>query len=332
MIFQKHDGSVFCVAVSPTDKEKMVSGGEDDKAFVLNITKDEKLFEFAKHKDSVICCGFNSDGKLIMTADMSGTITVHKTDDGSDVWDFDCGDMEWCRWHPKANVIFAGTADGDVYMWKIPGGECKIFQTHGSKSICGALSESGKELFCGYGDGSVKLWDLKGSSAVFHNEGNKDDPVICVACESTGKLYASGAQSGVINLYSETGKSLTNINSLSADSQERSIEGLVFSPESNYIASASLNGVVNIWNLQTQRSRHELKHPTGVSHLIWLKSTNIILTACLDGTLRLWDSNTGTLNKELRGHRGNILDFFVFDNEKQVVTAGDDETSRIFEL
>ena len=332
MIFQKHDGSVFCVAISPTNKEIMVSGGEDDKAFVSNTTNNETLFEFGNHKDSVICCGFNGDGKLIMTADMSGTVVVRKSEDGSDVWDFDCGDLEWCRWHSKANVIFAGTVDGDVYMWKIPSGECKIFQTHGSKSTCSALSESGKELFCGYEDGSVKLWDLKAGSAVSHNEGNKDDPVICVACDTTGKVFASGAQSGVIKLYNETGKSLANMNSLSADSEDKSIEGLAFSPECNYIASASLNGVVSIWNLQTHRTRHELKHPAGVSHLICLKCSNTLLTACLDGTLRIWDSNTGALNKELRGHRGNILDLFVFDNEKQVLTAGDDETSRVFEL
>ena len=57
------------------------------------------------------------------------------------VWDFQCGDMEWCQWHPSARgVLFGGTNDGDVYMWKVPNGDgCKIFAGHGSRTTCGKV-------------------------------------------------------------------------------------------------------------------------------------------------------------------------------------------------
>ena len=333
MVFQKHDGSIFCIAVSPTNKDVILSGGEDDKGFIMKMSTDEVLHELGNHKDSVICCGFSSDGKLVMTADMSGTIIVRNTEDGKNVWDFDCGDLEWCEWHPKANVIFSGTADGDIYMWKIPSGDCKIFATHGSKSTCNVLSASGKELFVGYEDGSVKLWDLKAGTVVFTGDGNLEDPIITVAAQSTGKMYACGTDTGLIKLYNETGKPLSILNKpLEAPEPNRSVEGLKFCGDENYLASCSLDGKACIWYLPQQNIRHEFKHSSGVTHLLWLSKSNTIITASLDGVLRQYDIRNGSLLKEMHGHRGNILDFQVFDEEKFVLTAGDDETCRIFEL
>lgn len=334
IIIQKHDGSVFCVAISPTNKDVILSGGEDDKGFITKISSDEVLLELGDHKDSVICCGFNNDGKLVMTADMSGTIVVRNVEDGKTIWDFDCGDLEWCVWHSKANVVFGAPVDGDIYMWKIPSGECKIFSTHGSKSTSNALSASGKELFVGYEDGSVKLWDLKAGTALFHGVGDLEDSVICVAAQSTNKMFGCGTGKGLIRLYNETGKALFVLNAAinSSGLEERSIEGLKFGSDENYLASCSLDGRVCIWSLQHQNTRHELKHPSGVSHLVWLRKSNTVVTASLDGVLRQFDVGNGSLVKEMQGHRGHILDVVVFEDEKSVLTAGDDETCRVFEL
>lgn len=51
---------------------------------------------------------------------------------------------QWLEWHPEANVLLAGTADGNVWMWKIPSGDCKTFQSHGCRSTCGVFMKDGK--------------------------------------------------------------------------------------------------------------------------------------------------------------------------------------------
>ncbi len=40
----------------------------------------------------------------------------------AEVWSFEVGDILWLRWHPLANVLLCGTADSEMWMWKIPGG------------------------------------------------------------------------------------------------------------------------------------------------------------------------------------------------------------------
>lgn len=53
--------------------------------------------------------------------------------------------FQWLEWHNEANVLLAGTADGNVWMWKIPSSDCKTFQGHGCRSTCGMFMKDGKE-------------------------------------------------------------------------------------------------------------------------------------------------------------------------------------------
>ena len=51
---------------------------------------------------------------------------------------------QWLEWHPCAPVLLAGTADGNVWMWKIPGGDCKTFQGPGCQATCGKVLPDGE--------------------------------------------------------------------------------------------------------------------------------------------------------------------------------------------
>ena len=44
MVFSKHTGSVFCVNLDPS-ANMVVTGGEDDKAFVWKASDGEVMFE-----------------------------------------------------------------------------------------------------------------------------------------------------------------------------------------------------------------------------------------------------------------------------------------------
>lgn len=49
-------------------------------------------------------------------------------------------------WHKAANVLLAGSVQGEVYMWKIPDGDCKVFQGYGCQVETGALFLDGIHL------------------------------------------------------------------------------------------------------------------------------------------------------------------------------------------
>lgn len=100
---------------------------------------------------------------------------------------------QWLEWHPCAPVLLAGTDDGNVWMWKIPSGECKTFQSAACQATAGKIlpdgdggggvmtnaktklhqnvrntisSSPGKRAVVGYEDGTVRVWDLKQGNAI----------------------------------------------------------------------------------------------------------------------------------------------------------------------
>ncbi|RZB39155.1 WD40 domain containing protein [Asbolus verrucosus] len=125
LTFSKHTKSVFSSDLTK-DGQLAVTGGEDDNAFVWSTTSGEIIFECTGHKDSVTAVGFNSDNQLLATGDMAGMIQVWNVKDHKLIWCYEGDDMEWLIWHPLTNILISGSHSGDVYIWQVLQGNCKM--------------------------------------------------------------------------------------------------------------------------------------------------------------------------------------------------------------
>ena len=83
----------------------VVSGGEDDKAYVWSIADGQVVLECENHTDSVTSALFSYDGSYLATADMGGFIQVWKMANKSVVWSFDTGDLTVSLFHFKFALI-----------------------------------------------------------------------------------------------------------------------------------------------------------------------------------------------------------------------------------
>ncbi|PFX28860.1 Angio-associated migratory cell protein [Stylophora pistillata] len=337
LCFQKHTASVFSVAIEPVNSSVGVSGGEDDKAYIWQITDGQTLLECHGHKDSVTCTAFSHDGKFVATGDMSGFIIVWDVVTKKEVWNFEATDLEWLEWHNEANVLLAGTADGNVWMWKIPGSYCKTFQGHGCRSTCGIFMKDGKRASVGYEDGTLKLWDLRQGMHTFHlSDGTAHQgSVTCIDGHRDNVLVATGSEDSTVKIVNtNSGKVLSTLaagfQSENDSDPPPSIEAVGFSPQQPMLATASLSGVLGVWDLSSYRLRQECKHPGGIVRLKWDSVTPLIYTGCLDGVVRLWDSRSGNCEREWYGHSGEILDLAVARDGSFLITGSGDSTARLF--
>lgn len=141
------------------------------------------------------------------------------------------GDMSWMRWHTAANVLLAGGEAGEVYVWRIPSGDCKVLQGNGYKSEVGELTNDGKKLIVGYGDGTIKLWDIKASSVLQEiladSSFGHSSAITSIAADPDNGIFLSGSEDGKILIAGASG-ALGNLMPNSG-----SVESLAFCPESD---------------------------------------------------------------------------------------------------
>ncbi|XP_038600216.1 angio-associated migratory cell protein [Tachyglossus aculeatus] len=352
LTFARHSASVFCVSLDPKTNALAVTGGEDDKAFVWRLSDGELLFECTGHKDSVTCAGFSHDSALVATGDMSGLLKVWRVEAKEEVWSFEVGDLEWMEWHPRAPILLAGTADGNTWMWKVPGGDCRTFPGPSCPATCGHILPDGKKAVVGYEDGSVRVWDLRLGSPLHVLKGadGHQGPLTCVAANPDGSLVLTGSvdcQAKLIN--AATGKVVAvfrpeepagppprlgdkedDEEEEEEESESNSVESLGFCSVLPLAAVGYLDGTLAIYDLPTQSLRHRCQHESGIVQLLWEEGAAVVYTCSLDGAVRLWDARTGRLLNDYRGHTAEILDFALSKDASLVVTTSGDHKAKVF--
>ncbi|XP_003699960.2 angio-associated migratory cell protein [Megachile rotundata] len=354
-VFNGHKrGSVFCGSLTKNGK-LAATGGEEDKAYVWNTSTGEIILDCVDHKDSIIFSEFNHDESYLATGDMSGMIQVWRMSDKVRVWNYNMGDATWMKWHVAANVLLGGSVDGEVYMWKIPDGDCKVFQGFGCRAETGAIFPDGKRIAVGYEDGVIRVIDLKSGSVLSSVSSvmGHTSTITTIDCHSDNNLILSAAVDGkTIISSSNTGKIISVLQSLNNREQNNStntdqvagnsegnndsnwVETAAFCKDSTFqvAATGTVNGEIFIWDISKQILRQTIEQESGVSKILWKGNTAILFSTGLDGILRCFDGRNGQCIRSFKGHTADILDLYISENGEKALTTSDDSTARIFDI
>ena len=127
-----------------------------------------------------------------------------------------------------------------------------------------------------------------------------------MAFSPDGKLLAGG-HPGIITLWDVSGLNPSWGDSnpfkrtLGNRSGEYTANEIVFSPDSNLLASAHADQMVRLWNVKTGELQAAFKgHTDEVNSVSFSPSGKILASASDDLTIRLWDIETGKIEKILR--------------------------------
>jgi WD40 repeat protein len=282
----------------------------------------------------------------LATGDMAGELKVFKVDKNyKKVWEFSMGDMSWMKWHKKSNVLLAGSDVGEIYIWRIPSGDCKVLQGANEKSEVAVFTSDERRLAAGYGDGTFKLWDIKNQQTILTvaPEPQSDDPegvapqsITTIDTDNENQLIITGGEDGKAKIIGSNGLigtlSTLQPNSTGVFPIERVLidcPGLEF----KVAVTASLGGKVLIWDVAHQSIRSECKDedPTGVTTLLWGKEQTI-LAGTLGGAVKAWSARNGDMKFTLLGHANNIHDLCYHEQKNLLLTVSEDKTAKIFVL
>lgn len=322
LTFPRHTTSVFSGDLSPNGLFA-VTGGEDDIAYIWSTETAEVYLECTGHKDSVTEVAFSHDGQYVATGDMSGLIQTWSMKESKLIWCYEGDDLEWMKWHQQTHVLFAGYRSGDIFIWQIPQGNCKVLPSHGNATLCGKVLSDGKRLVAGYRDGQVKLWDIKSSCVVWQLEKTLPLAVNSLDTTSDDSLLIVAPDAQIIKL--ADGK----LADVLLNDDEKDIESVSFNSSLGIIVTGSLSGQLCVWDIGKKNLRHQAKIEASVTVLKWGQNGKIFIGAT-DGAVYVCDSKTGTLADTLTGHWADILSISVSADGSKILTTSDDGSAKIF--
>uniref|UniRef100_A0A1I7ZUW1 WD_REPEATS_REGION domain-containing protein n=1 Tax=Steinernema glaseri TaxID=37863 RepID=A0A1I7ZUW1_9BILA len=333
----------------------LASGSEDDTALLLDMQGDMNtpVLKITEHNDSVAYVRFNAKGTLLATGDMSGKIIITALGDLSRrcVID-DCADLEWLTWHTSKDILFAGGADGMVWMWLISGdgvAQSKVFAS-GAGVACtvGVVLPDEKRLLTGYADGSVRIWNLRDGTDICTQV-----PSPCTSADVHNSLALGvvGCQSGIaVMLNTDNGKIIRVLQPQKTGGDEKkdeeadedmevnnSVETVRLCQDHPWVAVGTNSGLLSIFDINTGIERHKCDHEGfTVVKCLFRKTADggvHILSSCLDGAIRIWDARDGEPVKVLSGAGAEIFDVITVEHEAsvKVVTACEGGVIRVFD-
>jgi COMPASS component SWD3 len=115
---------------------------------------------------------------------------------------------------------------------------------------------------------------------------------------------------------------------------KKGISQVKYSPDGKWIASASADCTVKVWDSASGKLEHTLEgHLAGISTIAWSPDSNIIASGSDDKSIRLWDISTGLAHpKPFIGHHNYILSLAFSPKGNMLVSGSFDEAVFLWDV
>jgi eukaryotic-like serine/threonine-protein kinase len=256
-IYRGHTVGVTTIAWSP-DGHYIASASLDKTVQVWNVDTGQKISSYQGHTGMIYVVAWSPDGKRIASTNGGGTdTTVHIWDaaTGQKVFTYQ-GHAYWTRavaWSPDGKFIASGSLR-EVQVWNATtGSKVSSYRGHEGWVRAIAWSPDGRRIASTSEDKAVQIWEVAKCKQIATYRGHSDWVGI-ILWSPDGKRILSASKDNSIHVWSA--EHVPIIHSHKAQPQGSilifrahtdSVFAVVWLPDGNYIASASGDRSVQLW-------------------------------------------------------------------------------------
>jgi WD40 repeat protein/serine/threonine protein kinase len=300
-----HTKAVHSVAFR-SDGRRLASASYDKSVKVWDTGSIHDPLEFNEHSRGIYSIAFSTDGRRLAVASSGQSVKLRDAASGHEksILEGPHGFAGCVAFSPDGKCLATAGIDGKLRMWDAASGqEMLTLKGRAIGVTCMAFSSDGKRLGSACSDKMVTIWDAMTGQEMLTFEGKagtRTSTAFSADCKRVafGGFLGEGYTVEVID--ATIGRVMRTLKGFTAP-----VAGLAFSPDGNWLASASSDRTVKLWDIATGQTALELIGHTGpVTGVAFSPDGQRLVSASHDGTVKLWDIANGQEMLTLRSHVG----------------------------
>ncbi len=315
-----HRGSVTSLAFHPSDSHVAISSAQDGSVILWNLQRGAGQ-PLAWHTGTAYSLAFNVTGQQVIAGYEDGALVLGELET-EDQWRVvgkvtaHNGAVTAVAFSPTGKQIVSGGADSTVKLWNLeynpienvwtlPDRSQWTFTDHTDEVTSVLFSPTEPAIVSGSGDGFIYLIDAANGTRIGEGLFGDNGGIVGLAISSDGKrIFAGAGRYGYGGnrscLWSLDTNKCLDFPPYGEEGHIDSVTGVAFSPNGRYMASASEDQSIILWNGSwnddpaKRTILHRFSgHKQTVNRVAFSPDGRHILSGASDGSIRLWDIGAG---------------------------------------